>query len=273
MPSNSGYMFGGLYNSITVNPLTQARSCPNHFYPLKFGQDTSICVSDDYELGYALSIPFAGFESCSAGNPLATKSSSGELKMSFGLLEVDPNSWPHRCPVGYTQHLASKEQLCEINYCVKAGTLDEKGLPPPVRLPPFRKYPSLNPNTYNVMSIVSAKGNLWQKDNETNEWQMLTKVGEERLSLAAMELQQVSTNASQVTSDNTYNSHHDGNSSATAALIISTTALLGLLIAGLVYMVYKYKGRVHKARRHGSYENIEKNDATNSNEVEPPADA
>ena len=273
VPQKSGYMFGGLYNSIAVNPLTHARSCPNHFYPLRLGEDANICVSDDYELGYAFSVPFAGFESCSAGNPLATKSSSGELRMRFGLLEVDPNSWPHRCPTGYAQHLASTEQSCEINYCVKAGSLDEKGLPP-IKLPPYRKYPRLNPNTYNVMSIVSAKGNLWVKDNETKEWQMMTDVQSEGLTPAAMELQPgfyLTTNASQVTSDDDTNySHHDGNSSATAALIISTTALLGLLIAGSVYIVYKYKGR--KTKRHGGYENIEKTDATNSNQQEPPAD-
>ena len=106
----SGYMFGGLYSPISVNPLTQVRTCPNYFYPLRFKEDTHVCVSDDYELGYALSAPFAGFQSCTAGNPLATKSSSGGLKMWFGLLDVDPNMWPHRCPTGYTQHLASVER-------------------------------------------------------------------------------------------------------------------------------------------------------------------
>ena len=272
VPGKSGYMFGGLYSSVDVNPLTQVRSCPNHFYPLRFGEDTHVCVSDDYELGYALSIPFAGFDSCSVGNPLTTKSSSGELRMNFGLLKVDPSTWPHRCPTGYTQHLASIEQSCEINYCVKAGTLDEKGLPP-IKLPPYRKYPNLNPNTYNVMAIVSAKGNLWEKDNVTNEWRMVTMVEREGLTPAAMDLQPVYydiTNASRVTSGTSNNSHHDGNSSATAAIIISTTALLGLLIAGVVFVVYKYKGRKIKYR--GRYENIDKTDATNSNELEPPAD-
>ena len=261
---NSGYMFGGLYSSIAVNPLTRTKSCPNHFYPLRFGEDTHICVSDDYELGYGLSIPFAGFESCSAGNPLATKSSSGELKMNLGVLKVDPSSWPHRCPTGYTQHLASMEQSCEINYCVKAGTLGENGLPP-VKLPPYRKYPNLNPNLYNVMSIVSAKGNLWQKDNETNEWRMMTVVEREGLTPAAMDLQPAYydiTNASRVTSDTTNNSHHDGNSSTTAALIISTTALLGLLIAGVVFVVYKYKGRKPKTKHHSGYRDIGNTDAT-----------
>ena len=79
------------------------------------------------------------------------------------------------------------------------------------------------------------------------------------------------TNASKVTNDDdTNDSHHDSNSSATAPLIISTTALLGLLIAGSVYIVYKYKG--HKTKRRGNYENIENTDATNSNQLEPPAD-
>ena len=105
--SHSGYMFGGLYSSVAVNSLTKARSCPSHYYPLRFGEDTHICVSDDDELGG--SVPFGGFESCSAGNILSTKSSSGELRMSFGKLEVDPNSWPHRYPTGYIQYVASME--------------------------------------------------------------------------------------------------------------------------------------------------------------------
>ena len=263
---NSGYMFGGLYSSIAVNPLTRTKSCPNHFYPLRFGEDTHICVSDDYELGYALSIPFAGFQSCIAGNPLATKSSTGELKMSFGMLEVDPSTWPHRCPTSYTQHLASMEQSCEINYCVKAGSLGEKGLPP-IKLPPYRKYPNLNPNTYNVKSVVSAKGNLWQKDNETNEWRMVTREG---LGPATQQLEYYDiTNISRVTSGTANNGHQGGNSSTTtAALIISTTALLGLLIAAAVFLVYKYKGRKPRTTRPDGYREVEDANATNSNELQ-----
>ena len=125
------------------------------------------------------------------------------------------------------------------------------------------------------MSIVSGKGNVWGKDNETSEWITMTNVEDEALNPAAMALQQGSymiTNASQVTSDGTHGStsHHDDNSSATAALIISTTVLLGLLIAGSIYMIYKYKVRTIKRR--GSYENIVTTEATNSNELEPPAD-
>jgi hypothetical protein len=38
-----------------------------------------VCISDDYELGAQYSIPFGGFMSCSAGNPLAMTSRKGEL--------------------------------------------------------------------------------------------------------------------------------------------------------------------------------------------------
>ena len=54
VPDQSGFLFGGLYSSTTSNPLTKAMSCPSHYYPLRFGQDAQVCVSDDYELGYPL---------------------------------------------------------------------------------------------------------------------------------------------------------------------------------------------------------------------------
>ena len=133
----SGYLFGGMYNSIMMNPLTHSKSCPNQFYPLKFGQDTKICVSRDYELGLALSTPFGGFESCHAGNPLAM--SSGFKGLDF--LKFEPSDWPHRCPGGYTPHLAGIEKSCEINYCVKAGSLNVPSLAPIMR-PPFQAAPT-----------------------------------------------------------------------------------------------------------------------------------
>lgn len=71
---NSGFMFGGIYNKIKVNPLTGSKSCPPHFQAQHFGPDGMfICISDDFELGSTYSVPFAGFFSCSAGNPLASK--------------------------------------------------------------------------------------------------------------------------------------------------------------------------------------------------------
>ena len=235
---NSGYLFGGYYSSRSTNPLTGAKTCPNYFIPVLFGDGTYICVSDDHELGKASSIPFAGFESCSIGNPLAARNFSRR------------DTWPHKCPTGYTQHLVNVEQTCEINYCVKAGTLIiEKGLPA-IKLPPYRNYPTHNLNTSSVRYIVSDIGQLWEKHNETNEWKMV-------------ESEEFDPDMASDDTQNTQNSQNDSNSLATAALIVSFTALLGLLIAGLVCAVaYKCKGR--KTKHHENYMNLEENDATNN---------
>ena len=71
VPANTGYLFGGLYSKVLKNPVTQDHSCPLKFYPLRFGATMQVCVGDDYELGYQQSVPFGGFFSCKAGNPLA----------------------------------------------------------------------------------------------------------------------------------------------------------------------------------------------------------
>jgi len=132
--NKSGYLFGGLYNSVLMNPLTNSKSCPNQYYPLGFGLDTKVCVSRNYEQGISLSVPFGGFESCHAGNPLAISSSSKGL-------EFEQNNWPHRCPSGYSAHLANIEQSCEIKYCIKIGSLNEPSLAPVMR-PPFQAAPT-----------------------------------------------------------------------------------------------------------------------------------
>ena len=76
VPSNTGYLFGGIYSKVLKNPVTQDQSCPSKFYPLRFGGTMHVCVSDDYELGYRSSVPFGGFFSCKAGNPLVVKQSA-----------------------------------------------------------------------------------------------------------------------------------------------------------------------------------------------------
>ena len=75
VPANTGYLFGGLYSKVLKNPVTQDHSCPLKFYPLHFGATMQVCVSDDYELGYGQSVPFGGFFSCKAGNPLGVSKS------------------------------------------------------------------------------------------------------------------------------------------------------------------------------------------------------
>ena len=76
VPPRSGLMFGGIYTDVSDNPLTGAQRCPSRFYPVPLGGHAHVCISDDYELGYKNSIQFAGFFSCSAGNPLAMGQSS-----------------------------------------------------------------------------------------------------------------------------------------------------------------------------------------------------
>ena len=133
----SGFLFGGLYNSVVINPLTQSQSCPNQYYPLNIGQNTKLCVSRGYEPSNILSVSFGGFESCSAGNPLAMPSDPNGLYFT----KFDTSNWPRRCPSGYTSHLASIEQSCEINYCIKADTLNLPKLVPIIR-PPFQAAPN-----------------------------------------------------------------------------------------------------------------------------------
>ena len=71
VPSNKGYLFGGIYGNLLVNPVTQTHSCLAKFYPLTFGATMHVCVSDDFELGYKGSVSYGGFFSCQCGNPFA----------------------------------------------------------------------------------------------------------------------------------------------------------------------------------------------------------
>lgn len=145
VPTNhDGFLFGGIFSDAIDNPLTQSRDCPQHFYQLKIGAGMQVCVSDDFEFGYRYSVPFAGFFSCKAGNPLAIEEDNSirtDDLYSY-LSSASPDEWPHRCPSGYSMHLASVEiGTCEVNYCVQARAFSYKGLPP-VRRPPFFELPT-----------------------------------------------------------------------------------------------------------------------------------
>ena len=50
---NSGYLFGGLFTSSSVNPVTNTKGCPPYFIQLHMGEDIRVCVSDDYERGFS----------------------------------------------------------------------------------------------------------------------------------------------------------------------------------------------------------------------------
>ena len=149
IPQNEGYLFGGFYTSKTTNPVTGAMACPPFFYTLHMGEDINICVSTDYERGFAYAIEFGGLESCSMGNPLA------DTKLN----NTNMAKWPHSCPHGFAQHLIAVEDGCEINFCANAGAFKNSKLIAP-RLPPYRKHPKYKINITNTMAVFGVYGEI-----------------------------------------------------------------------------------------------------------------
>lgn len=163
VPENNGFLFGGLYTDQVENIVTQSKSCPLKFYNLTILNNLHVCVSDDYELGAQFSLPFAGFISCNAGNPLALKERFSLLKsnrLNSFMLAQGVASYPKACPYGYSQHLAVIENGCKIEYCVKSGSLSAEGLPK-VKRPPFMEEPRDIYSTMNSDFVVDDAGDLW----------------------------------------------------------------------------------------------------------------
>ena len=147
VPETFGYLFGGLFTTVFPNPLTNAHDCPPTFTPLHIASDTTICVSDDYENSEKYSIPFGGFFSCQQGNPLANK-----------YYTTAPS--PKTCPSGYSEHLATIDEGCEVNYCTKTKS---PVLSSQIKSPPFILQ-RLERND-NSSYIISNKGTSWTSIN------------------------------------------------------------------------------------------------------------
>lgn len=164
---NTGYLFGGLYSDKVINPVSQDHRCPLKFKPLRFGATMRVCVSDDYELGFKFSVPFAGFFSCAVGNPLAT---------SPAKRGNTPSSWSKDCPTGYAQHLAAIEDDCEINYCVKANAFSDQGLAA-IKRPPFSHAPKIYNYSVPALLVNEDTGQIFFKSKAQNEkeWILATK--------------------------------------------------------------------------------------------------
>lgn len=137
-PPRTGYLFGGIYSKDMNNPITRAKTCPNHYTSMKIGTHAHICLSEDYELGQQFSLPFGGFFSCKSGNKLASQNASEFMD--------NPKGWPMQCPGGFTQHLALTDNNCRVNFCVKAGTL-LRATDLDIVLPPFEPRPGLKENS------------------------------------------------------------------------------------------------------------------------------
>ncbi|XP_062585409.1 macrophage-expressed gene 1 protein-like [Saccostrea cucullata] len=147
---NSGFLFGGLYSDRTSNFVTQSKSCPQYYNPLKIASNVHVCISDDYELGAKSSVPFGGFFSCQHGNPL-----------------VD-SKYTKSCPKGFSNHLATIDNNCELQFCVRTGQMSELKFPT-VQLPPFIGIPAES-LTERANYIISHDSESWTQliNPETN---------------------------------------------------------------------------------------------------------
>uniref|UniRef100_A0A3P9HKG0 Macrophage-expressed gene 1 protein n=1 Tax=Oryzias latipes TaxID=8090 RepID=A0A3P9HKG0_ORYLA len=151
-PENSGYLFGGIYSPSSPNPITNAKSCPANYISLRFLSDGQrICVSQDYELATRFSVPFGGLFSCESVNPLANNQ--------------------RRCPPGYSQHLGTVSDGCEILYCVQSG-LFTGGKLLPIHLPPFTKAPLVSMQATNTVMVMTEGDNSWVRVGGTKAWKL-----------------------------------------------------------------------------------------------------
>ncbi|KAK7468051.1 hypothetical protein BaRGS_00036702 [Batillaria attramentaria] len=173
VPARTGYMFGGLFSTKTANPVTRSHQCPPKFRSIMLGHglDLHVCVSDEYEHGAEHAVPFAGFFSCSAGNPFALTGNAAKDQFENG----DAEDWPHRCPEGYSRHIATIDQGCEVKYCVRIGAFSELDLPS-ATLPPFMQKPPLTGPPEDDY-VFDSQTRSWTKNETESECRVVCDVG------------------------------------------------------------------------------------------------
>ena len=226
---NDGYLFGGYFTSKQTNPITGAMSCPRYFYAVHMAEDIQVCVSTDYDRGFAYSVDFGGMESCTVGNPLA------EAKQNeFG------DHWPHSCPPGHKQHLMAVEHSCEINACIR-GQSGTTSKPLIARLPPYRRHPKIRNGTMTL--AVYGKNGLVLVKNKNGDWDEIdsnTAKGQAFLQQNNVDLDKIK-QASQ----------SGPQSSVVAVISVVGTLVLGVLVIAVIFtgrFVYKRHKRksVHR---------------------------
>lgn len=215
VPNASGLLFGGLFSSKSINPLTNAQSCPAGYIPLRLFETLKVCVSQDYELGFRFSVPFGGFFSCAVGNPLVDSAISRDSGAPA----------PKKCPGGFSQHLALISDGCQVSYCVKSGLFTGGSLPP-ARLPPYTRPPLMSQAATNTVMVTNTEtSSSWIKNPQTNQW----KLGEPQELRRAMKVL-----------------HEDGaglSGGAAAGVTVAATTVLAVAIALVIYGTRKYKKR------------------------------
>ncbi|XP_034868813.1 macrophage-expressed gene 1 protein [Mirounga leonina] len=219
IPENSGLLFGGLFTGKSINPLTNAQSCPAGYFPLRLFENLKVCASQDYELGYRFSVPFGGFFSCAVGNPLVNSAIANDL----GAPSLK------KCPGGFSQHLALISDGCQVSYCVKAG-LFTGGALPPARPPPYTRPPLMSQVATNTVIVTNSEtASSWIKDSQTHQWRLGEPL-EVRKAMGVI--------------------HGDGSGlsgGAAAGVTMGVTTVLAATIALAVYGTRKYKKRGYQA--------------------------
>ncbi|XP_004646976.1 macrophage-expressed gene 1 protein [Octodon degus] len=212
---NLGLLFGGLFSSRSVNPLTNQQSCPAGYTILNLFETLKVCVTQDYELGHRFSIPFGGFFSCAVGNPLINSTLSRDLQK--------------RCPGGFSQHLALISDGCQVSYCVRAGAFTGWSLPT-ARLPPFTRPPLMSQAATNTVIVTNSESSSsWFRDSQTHRW----RLGEPQ------ELRR--------TMRNIQGENGGLSGGAAVGVSVAVTSLLAALIALAFYGIRKYRSKGHHA--------------------------
>lgn len=219
VPEDSGLLFGGVFSAKSINPLTNAQSCPAGYFPLRLFESLKVCVSQDYELGYRFSVPFGGFFSCAVGNPLVDAAASRDL----GAPALK------KCPGGFSQHLAFISDGCQVSYCVKSGLFTGGSLPP-TRLPPYTRPPLMSQAATNTVIVTNTEtSSSWIKDSQTHQW----RLGE------PLELRRTM---------NVIHGDSQGLSGGAAAgVTVGVTTVLAVVITLSIYGARKYKKRGYQA--------------------------
>lgn len=233
---DTGFLFGGVFTSTTINLLTQTHACPLYFQALRLLGDLSVCVSDDYNLGYEFAVPFAGFFSCDSGNPLKLDSdeqehklqTSDQLMLKTFILAAGPSHWPRGCPTGFSEHLAVVKDSCEIEFCIQSNALKQRILPV-VKRPPFMQPPSVG--------FAGDEVAMYSVSNDGLQWNVV----EDALPESAPG---GSPRGNNNEADSTIGT------GATVAISILSVAVVGLLV--LLIVMHLRKGRKNEARYLGS---------------------
>lgn len=251
---DTGYKFGGLFTDRISNPLTKAQSCPPKFYPLRVGTSLRVCVTDDYELGglEVMDLPFAGFFSCKEGNPLAMRDPGSINKKKRDTVKMHQltlasffsgeETWPKRCPDGYSQHLAVIESGCAINYCVKANALVNADLLP-ITLPPFEILPDFNVNQTETMIIIGPSKRGWAKDEDSQKWTEIELTEDQKSNIV---------NGLPLHQSTSVSGNKGLQPGGTTGLVIGLTAGVGLVLA---ISIFSYR-RKRRSKRNKSEETL-----------------